>query len=265
MQYKLIAAIITITIAAASCQKVIDLHLRTAPAKYIIEGNVTNLPGPYQVKISQTEAVNSTAAFNGVSQATVTIKDNAGNTETLQETQPGIYQTTTLQGVEGRTYQLTIAIGDNTFTATSTMPHLVNLDSLYTEQVYNFSKMVTAVVPLFTDPAGKGNNYRFNQTINGNLDKTLYGETDDFTDGKESTWSLLRPDPDSTLYPGDRVAVEMQCIDRPNYDYWFSVDQASTGNGGDSQPANPKTNIQGGALGYFSAHTSQTKTLILHK
>jgi len=264
MTYKciLFAAIATL---ATSCQKVINLNLRTAPPKYIIEGNVTNLPGPYQVTISQTAAVNSTVPFNGVSQAKVTINDNAGNTETLQETQPGIYQTNTLQGVEGRTYQLTITIGQKTFTATSILPHQVNLDSLYTEQVYNFSKMVIAVVPLFTDPAGKGNNYRFNQTINGNLDKTLYGETDDFTDGKQSTWSLLRPDPDSTLHTGDRVDVEIQCIDRPNYDYWFSVDQASTGSSDGSQPGNPKTNIVGGALGYFSAHTSQTKTLIVHK
>ncbi|HVU95534.1 MAG TPA: DUF4249 domain-containing protein [Puia sp.] len=264
MTYKcvLIAAAATII---TSCQKVINLNLRTAPPKYIIEGNVTNLPGPYQVKISQTEAVNSTGAFNGVSHANVTIKDDAGNAETLQETQPGIYQTTALQGIEGQTYHLTITTGQNTFTATSTMPHSVNLDSLYTEQVYNFSKMVIAVVPLFTDPVGKGNNYRFNQTINGNLDKTLYGETDDFTDGKQSTWSLLRPDPDSTLHAGDRVDIEMQCIDRPNYDYWFSVDQASTGSSDGSQPGNPKTNIIGGALGYFSAHTSQTKTLVIPK
>src|SRR5690348_8615353 len=91
--------ITAIAIVAASCQKVINLNLRTAPPKYIIEGNVTNLPGPYQVTISQTEAVNSTVPFNGVSQAKVTINDDADNTETLQETQPGIYQTTTLQGV----------------------------------------------------------------------------------------------------------------------------------------------------------------------
>lgn len=264
MPYKKIP-IAAILLVLSSCQKVINLNLRTAAPKYVVEGNVTNLPGPYQVKLSQTEAVDSTTPFNGVSGAQITIADNAGHTETLKEVQPGLYQTATLQGVEGRSYQLSITVGQYHFTASSVMPKRVNLDSLYTEQVYNFSKMVVAVVPLFTDPVGKGNNYRFNQTINGNLDKTLYGETDDFIDGKSSTWPLLRPDPDSTLRPGDRVDVEMQCIDRPVYDYWFSVDQASTGAGGGSQPGNPVTNIQGGALGYFSAHTSQTKTIIVPK
>ncbi|HLZ87945.1 MAG TPA: DUF4249 domain-containing protein [Puia sp.] len=252
-----------IIILFTACQKVINLNLRTAPAKYVIEGNVTNLPGPYQVTISQTGAVESKYSFNGVSQANVSIRDNAGNSETLREVQPGVYQTATLRGVEGRRYDLTIRIGENSFTSTSTMPQQVNLDSLYTEQIYNFSKMVTAVVPLFTDPVGKGNCYRFNQYINGNLDRTLYGENDDFTDGKRATWALLRPDPDSTLHPGDRVDVEMQCIDRPVYDYWFSVDQASLGDDGGSQPGNPVTNIQGGAMGYFSAHTAQTKTILI--
>jgi hypothetical protein len=248
-----------------SCQKVINFPLRTAPPKYNVDANVTNLPGPYVVKLSQTEGVNSDTPFVGVSGASIMIADNAGNSETLHEVQTGVYQTKSLQGIEGRTYQLRISIGQNVFTASSTMPYRVNLDSLYTEQIYNFSKMVIVVVPLFTDPVGQGNNYRFNQTINGVPDKTLYGQTDDFTDGKQSTWPLLRQDPDSTLHPGDRVDVEMQCIDRPNYDYWFSVDQASTGTSGGSQPGNPVTNIQGGALGYFSAHTSQTKSITVNK
>jgi hypothetical protein len=257
MKY-IIASLLIILLAA--CQKVINFPLRTAPPKYIIEGNVTNLPGPYQVKLSQTEGVNSDSPFIGVSGASVMI-----NNETLHEVQPGIYQTTTLQGVQGQTYQLSVTIGKNTFTATSTMPHQVNLDSLYTEQIFNVSKEVIVVVPMYTDPVGLGNNYRFNQYINGNLDKTLYEENDDFTDGRTSTFSLGRPSPDSTLHVGDRVDVEMQCIDRPVYEYWFSVDESATGNSGGSQPGNPVTNIQGGAMGYFSAHTSQTKSLTVNK
>jgi hypothetical protein len=267
MQYNNISCLISAVLlfVISSCQKVINFPLRTAPPKYVVDANITNLAGPYQVMLSQTVSVNSDAPFFGVSGATINIADNTGNSETLHEVQSGVYQTTSLQGVEGRTYKLRISIGQTILTASSTMPHQVNLDSLYTEQIYNFSKMVVVVVPLFTDPVGRGNNYRFNQTINRVLDKTLYGQTDDFTDGKQSTWPLLRQDADSTLHPGDRVDVEMQCIDRPNYDYWFSVDQASTGSSDGNQPGNPVTNIQGGALGYFSAHTSQTKTIVISK
>lgn len=245
-----------------ACQKVIDLNLKNGSGKYVIEGNVTNLPGPYQVTIGRTGTVTADYTFQGVSQANVAIRDDSGNSELLREVSPGVYQTTSLQGVEGRAYYLTISVGGNNFTASSVMPHRVNLDSLYIVNVYNFSKMVKAVVPEYTDPVGQGNCYRFNETINGVLDKSLFYQNDDYTDGRTSTFSLLRKDPDSTLHSNDQVSVEMQCIDKNIYKYWYSVDQSSTGDEG-TTAANPVTNIAGGALGYFSAHTSQTKTILV--
>ena len=263
MRTKILSAVMTFVIMVLTgCQKVINLNLKDGAGKYVIEGNITNLPGPYTVTISQSGEVSEDYVFNGVGHATVVVGDNAGNTETLQEKAQGIYQTATLAGVEGRTYYLSITLGTEHFTATSVMPHRVPLDSLYIEEVFNFSKTVKAVVPVFTDPIGKGNNYKFNQYINGNLDKELYYQNDDFTDGKQSTWSLLRPDPDSTLHLNDQVDVEMQCIDSAAYKYWYSMDQSSLGDG-DGLAANPVTNILGGALGYFSAHTSQTRSIIV--
>jgi hypothetical protein len=94
------------------------------------------------------------------------------------------------------------------------------------------------------------------------LDKGLFYQNDDYTDGRTSSFSLLRPDPDSTLHVNDRVDVEMQCIDKAMYKYWFSVDRSSLGEGG-TLASNPVTNISGGALGYFSAHTSQTKSILV--
>jgi hypothetical protein len=249
--------------ALTGCQKVIDLHLNNVPGKYVIEGNVTNLPGPYTVTIGQTGNVSDDYSFKGVGQANVIIRDNAGNSETLQEKSPGIYQTAGLTGVEGRTYYLDITLGGQHFTSSSVMPYRVNLDSIYVTEVLNFNKTVKAVVPVFTDPPQKGNCYRINQTINGVLDKTLYEENDDFINGKTNSSALLRSDSDSTLHAGDRVDIEMQCIDSAMYKYWFSLDESSLGNNNSNLPANPVTNIQGGVLGYFSAHTSQTRSLIV--
>jgi hypothetical protein len=259
---RFVFALLVVMIGLMACQKVVNLNLRNASGKYVIEGNVTNLPGPYQVTIGKTGEVTADYVFQGVGGATVSIRDNVGNGETLLEVQPGVYQTQSLQGVEGRTYYLSILVGGSTFTSSSVMPHQVNLDSLYIVDVYNFSKMVKAVVPVFTDPVGQGNSYRFNETINGVPDKTLFYQNDDFSDGRTSTFNLLRPDPDSTLHVKDNVSVEMQCIDKEVYKYWYSVDQSSTGDGG-TTASNPVTNITGGALGYFSAHTSQTKSIVV--
>ena len=245
-----------------SCQKVIDLKVNNAAKQYVIEGNVTDQPGPYTVTISQTSPFNESYTFQGVGGASVIIRDDAGNSEVLNEVGTGIYQTAALAGVEGRTYELHISVGGKTFTSTSTMPHRVNFDSLYVRELVNFTKTVKAVVPVFTDPKGQGNSYRFNQYINDRLDKSLYYANDDFTDGHTNSFALLQPDPDSTLHANDKVEIDMQCIDKPMYKYWFSMDQSSNGNGS-AIPSNPVTNIQGGALGYFSAHTSQRRSMIV--
>jgi len=51
----------------------------------------------------------------------------------------------------------------------------------------------------------------------------------------------------------------MICNDAAVYKYWYSLNDGATGTGQSASPANPVTNISGGALGYFSAQTVRTK------
>lgn len=48
----------------------------------------------------------------------------------------------------------------------------------------------------------------------------------------------------------------MQCVDKAVNLYFVSMSQT---NGESATPANPVSNIAGGALGYFSAYTKQIK------
>jgi hypothetical protein len=242
-----------------ACTKVIQLPLRTAPPVYVIEGNITDQPGPYQVQITQTTGFYAANTFPGVDGALVTVSDGAGHSEMLTNNGGGIYSTTSLQGVQGETYSLSVVIGSDTFTAASTMPYRVSLDSIYITPVLNAGKTVLVAVPAFINPSGPGIAYYFfNQTIDGYLDKSLYYWNSKFSEGLVNTFNLERNSPDSTLHVGDTVTVEMQCIDEPMYTYWSSMDQAATGSG-ENEAGNPVTNLSGGALGYFSAHTSQVK------
>ena len=54
----------------------------------------------------------------------------------------------------------------------------------------------------------------------------------------------------------------MQCIDNAVYKYWFSLNQSATGTSQSASPANAVSNISGGALGYFSVHTVESKTVV---
>lgn len=79
--------------------------------RLVVDGLITNRPGPYTVELYTAYDVNTFINKpNPVTKATVQISDDAGTVETLTEVSPGKYMTAFdgIQGVVGRTYQLSI-------------------------------------------------------------------------------------------------------------------------------------------------------------
>ncbi len=242
----------------SSCTKVIDIDLNSKDPQIVIEGNVTDQAGPYTVRITQSVNFSATNTFPEVTGASVTIADNASNSELLTEVSPGVYQTNTLQGVPGRTYTLTVIANGKTYTSVSTMPGLVTLDSLLLEPNLSFGSPFL-IIPRFQDPAGAGNYYRCVETIN-NVRLADYFLYDDlFSDGLVNGQPLL--DFTTILESGDSVSVDLQCIDKQVNLYFYSLQQTASGNTG--APANPESNISNHALGYFSAHTSSKRLVVI--
>lgn len=245
-------------IVFSSCTKVIELDLNSKDPQIVIEGNITDLPGPYTVRITKTVNFSETNSFPPVSGATVTISDDLGNTETLIETSPGIYQTTTTQGAPGRTYYLNVSANTETYSAQCTMPSLVTLDTLLLEPNASFGPAYY-IIPLYQDPAGKGNRYRCLETINQTRVKESFLYDDELSDGLVNGQPILNFS--DSLSTGDTVRVELQCLAKPVFLYFYSLQQTVSGQSG--APANPVSNISNEALGYFSAHTSRTKFVVI--
>lgn len=243
----------------ASCEKEINLKLKENDKQVVIEGNITNITGA-EINISKTTAFSNSNEFPEVTGAEVTISDNEGNTEKLTEVAPGKYRGTTLIGVSGRSYYMTVKTEDKSYTAISTIPSVVNLDTLVGKEEVFFGNNYYNVYPVFKDEAGTKNYYRFLEYING---KKVLGSTvmnDELSDGNYNVLPISN-DP-TTVKDGDVLELEMQNIDKTTYDYFRTMSQSDMGG---SAPSNPVTNIQGGALGYFSAHTIQKKSLIVIK
>jgi hypothetical protein len=131
------------------------------------------------------------------------------------------------------------------------MPVLVPLDSVFNQQIDFFGDMRFPVFGNFQDPADVGNQYRYVTWINGVRLAGSVVDEDVTYDGGYKRAFILGPGGETEL--GDSVEVEMQCIDASVYEYFSSFAQLGAGPNGTSAPANPYTNIQGGALGYFSA------------
>lgn len=247
-----------------SCEEVIEIDLDETEAKFVITGAVTDQLEPFRVRIEKTVNFDQPNNYPAVSGALVTISDGA-QTFDLTETAPGIYQTAqNLAGEVGKTYNLRVEVEGQVFEAQSTMPAPVPFDTIKQDIGTQPGGGTTIlVVPIYVDPLGFGNYYRFVQTTNGQKLNNIFVFDDRNNDGIRITRPLFAPGSDIENTVGDTVLVEMQTIDRATYKYFFALD-ASTSNGPNSSvPANPENNLSGDVLGYFSAHTVQRRTLIL--
>ncbi|HXS36502.1 MAG TPA: hypothetical protein VN721_07360, partial [Flavipsychrobacter sp.] len=146
----------------------------------------------------------------------------------------------------------------NVFTAVSTMPAQVSLDSLYIEPSSRKSGS-PLLVPVYTDPIEKGNNYHFAEFVNDTETNDVYVRNDDLINGQVVKRPLNAPS--KKLNPGDIAVVYLECIDSAIYQYYFTLQQSTNQNS--ASPANPTSNITGGCLGYFSAHTSSMKSIVI--
>lgn len=242
----------------SSCRKEITLDLGNESNKVVIEAIVSEGAGPQTVRLTRSVAFEASNTFPAISNATVVLSDDQGNSAQLTETGPGYYSTANVMGSVGRTYQLNVQVDGTTYAAECRMPVAVTMDTLMVDSFPAFGIDTRIIVPGYIDPAGMANYYRFTVVVNGEKQTGISLESDRFTDGN----MVLQPLYLNGLEPesGDVVQVTMECIAPEVYDYFFSmmqnVDNAST-------PADPVSNINGGALGYFSAQTASTRSVVV--
>lgn len=259
-----IYSLLLISFLLPACQKVINVKLDSASREYVIEGVITDQPGYCVVSISQTKDFSSNNTFPGVSGASVTIENN-GTITTLQETDSGVYSTNLINGAPGQTYKMQVSLNGQNFSASSTMPQPVGPDSVYVSKDIFSSDYYATVV--YHDPAGVANYYRWVQYVNSHKEMTIFVNDDEFTDGltisNQLSFNNGTDDPLRKIHiSGDTVRIDMLCIDSAVYKYWSSLQQNGTGSGNSAAPANPISNISGGCLGYFSAQTMRSKTIV---
>jgi len=131
----------------SSCQKEVELNLNNAAPQIVIQGEVTDAKGPYTITINQSVDFYSNNTFPAVSGAIVKISDNQGAVDSLTEMSPGVYTTHFLQGEPGNTYTLSVLAQNNSFSAVSTMPAPVPLDSVTLESTSGFGQTrINAIV-----------------------------------------------------------------------------------------------------------------------
>jgi len=261
MNKKINASLVALSlIALVSCEEVIDLDLGNAEPRIVIEGTITSDAGPYYVRINRSVDYGELNEFPALSGATVNITDQNGNTELLEEVGEGLYAVQEFQGEPGIRYELDVAYKGNSYQAASTMPATVvpiqSLETVFEEETL-FIDEGYYVTAYFVDPEDEVNYYRLKMFVNGEpyyfdqdglpvKDDNFWLINDKFFNGKVMDFEFPQ-----TLKAGDKVDVELHQVDKATYDYYRTLVDLM-GFGGVA-PANPLSNWNNGALGYFGA------------
>ncbi|MDP4239871.1 MAG: DUF4249 domain-containing protein [Bacteroidota bacterium] len=254
--------IVTVSVFFSSCQQVIQLDLDTSVPHLVIQGNVYDQAGPYKVKISKTVNFDAANIYPAVTNATVTISDNAGLSEVLSQDTAGTYITSKLHGKVGRTYILTVNVDGKTYTASSTMPVPAEIDSIYYKNsLFGGSQLIALD---FINPPNKENYYRIIHFINDKQATGFSIFSKNTSQAEKTSYAFMSTNPrDTTTTPklkkGDKVAVWLECIDKGVFEYFRT---ANSEGGQNASPANPVSNISNGALGYFSACSVRKRQIV---
>jgi len=269
---KAIIILTVFTIFLWNCSERIDVEVDSSYTRLVVEGYVTNDTAAHWVRLTTTSEYFHNQAAPAVSGALITI-DDGEQIHALSEsdTTPGVYYTSPdFYGIPGRNYMLNIRNVDvdkdgvsEEYSSNSTMKQVNPVDSIKLRQFSAFGDMGYEVQVYAWDSPLK-DWYAFKVLRNGKLLtdtlSELWVQNDDFFNGNYThgitSQFLSLEKPDEILEIGDTVTFEINGITEEYYNYVVEAQsqiypQTPLFSG---PPANIRTNIDNGAIGFFEAY-----------
>ena len=265
------------------CQEVIQIDLEEGKKRLVVEGRIEKIKdknsGYQSITLSTTNEYFSNSQTPRVTGAAVSVSDESGNVYPFQEssTLPGLYETDSLFAEIGSTYTLLIDYNGERFQGSSKIEPVTPIDSIYQgfkpENLFDDEGIRVKIN--FTDPAEKGNFYKWQQfqdgvsliDVNPGTKWTLIS-SDEFFNGLDVIGR--EPNDEMIFEPGQQALVRQLSITKNEYDYMFLLyDQATGGGPFDAPPATIRGNIENLTnsdnypLGYFGASEVAEAELII--
>jgi len=257
-KYKTLLLSTVLMASLTSCEKEIDVDLNSAPPRIVIEG-IVKQDQLATVRVSHTIDFGNNDGYPNLSGAIVKISDDKGNSEVLKQDVSGWYTAEKMKGEVGNKYNMSVVYDGEEYTATSQMPPQVPMDSVTMSKVLVMDYAFPTIH--FRDPVGEENQYyRALVFINGKQhpDVREFVLSTDLTDGQYIRETLFVTINDSDKDPyekGDKLTIEFQCIDKGTHKFFYSMEPIG------QSPTNAVSNISNGAMGYFSACTTEKITV----
>jgi hypothetical protein len=254
-----------LVIFLSSCEKTVVLDLNQMPAKIVIEGLVTNQPGYQFVKVSRTVDFYESGATPRVTDAFVEIEDDLGNNFVFLHNpnnhadSAGYYKPPiSFKGEVGRTYHLTVDVDGKLYEAEDRMLAVTTIDSLK----YQINQDQKAdpkekgkfyeILMYAKEPQETQDNYLFKFFRNDSL--KLFNPSDIYFSDDNTLGEEIDGVQSPVYYaPGDSARVEMYSLSRNGFVFYNDLATLLNNDGGmfSPPPANSRTNLSNGALGFF--------------
>ena len=247
---------ILMILVATGCEDVINVKLDNVEPRIVIEGFILEENPPYAaVIIHKTADFYKLSSFEMVDGAFVTISDDVGNVDTLRRYDEGVYLTPFINPIIGRSYTASVTAEEVTYTATSTLQLPIIIDSLATEYQpgggfgYDADEGYRLHV-YFTDRESIDEFCNIKVQVDDSLLTSYYLYDDQFSDGNIINYEYFG----DVFQPGEMIYVATFSMDSTVYDYFSMMQNCiayTDDNTVEGIPANPHSNWDNDALGYF--------------
>lgn len=227
-----------------------DLYENYKPT-VVIEAKINNHELPYYVYVSHSADPNDTLDFYPTTEALIFLSDNEGNSERLQEVQPGTYIGNEIKGYPNNEYQLNVQVGAREYQAKEVMfdtAIIAKIEILYLDE---FVPEEGKYIKLYIEKSDDFTQYYKLEVLKNDSLYNSYSDLVIFDDAyAEDTIEYLVP---YAFYDGDSVAINLHVISSSVYKYYYELSKQTNNTISNIQAPmqNPTSNINNGALGCF--------------
>lgn len=226
-----------------SCEDTVDIDLDTDEPRLVIDAGIAWIKGTdgsrQTVKLSTTTDY-YTADIPPVSNAVVSIANSNGTRFDFEETPgTGIYVCTDFIPAIGETYELTVTVNEQTYTASEQLMSVPEITRIEQDSEAGFEGDEIEVTFYYQDNGEEDNHYmaRFDADV---LVRPEYDiEDDKFTQGNEMNESFSHED----LEVGDSIGISLNGISERFDNYMSLILEAADGGPFGTPPANVRGNI----------------------
>ncbi len=263
--------LLVVLFVLTACEDVIDVDVDDFEQRIVIDGSISDNAAGSRILISYTENAFKVSGSAKIYDANVIVTDDAGNSEVLNEAEPGKYLFTSMYGEPGRKYSIKVECNGKEYNGISTLNQPMEIDSIrfaaetsFTIWNIPFSYYKTKIYLENKKGIDEYCIIKINDSSN-KINKTTIVYQDKYAGDNP----ILLIDDNAQLKKNETINIELLTLDKSSYEYFFQLNELSEETGLDIPDIlnvntyNPNSNLSNGALGYFYAYSYKKYTAVV--